>query len=431
MLPNQRRAPSRPQVMSPTTQEPWATSGTGMKAPGVGAGTERRAGRPSTQTASLSPAGQEASARGRASSSSQTTWRRSRSVRSAPPAGRGTRRTPSSPARIGRGDGLHRARPTGGVDAEGDDPGRIGRAHARDEGAAARALARVQAGAQGRRRELGERRGPARGVDGRDAKRAPCEIDREAALDAAHEHGRVGMAGDALRGAEAGPQANGLAPGEPPRRADAGRAAAVGREIRRAEDAGLDRAPGHGGARNLGVGTDPHDAAAREGHALAVARERAPRDARAAGGEGGGLVAGDAVGAGRGAQRRAVEPVGAIARPREEARVAPRLAERAAGRVGEHALEGRELRGSGGRREAVGGGGAQGRRRGEAGELREHAEGLAPARGVEVDEHGRGGVAGEARGPVVARAGRTRGRRRRRPRGSRSRGCRRRGARRP
>ncbi len=80
-----------------------ASSGMEMKTPGVGAGTLDRAGLPSRQRATFSPSGYGASATGRAAASSQTTWRRSRSVSKAPPPGKGVRRTAISPGWIGSG----------------------------------------------------------------------------------------------------------------------------------------------------------------------------------------------------------------------------------------------------------------------------------------------------------------------------------------
>jgi hypothetical protein len=140
---------------------------------------------------------------------------------------------------------------------------------------------------------------------------------------------------------------------------------------------------------------------AGEGHALAVARERAPREARAMASKRGGLVAQGAVRAADGAQLALALEIASLAGPGDEAGLARGLATDAAGLLSEELLVERELGGSG-REQVIGVDGAGSGGRGEVAEGGEDARRLELTLGVNVDVHRGRVVAREAWAVVIA-----------------------------
>ena len=298
----------------------------------------------------------------------------------------------------GQRDGVGGARVAGGVDGERDDGGGIGGADAGEEGAPGRALAGVEADADRRGDDGTEALHGAARVQGRDAEGARGELEREAALGAADEDGGVGTGGRCQGRREVGPHPPARAAGDPPAGLDAHGAAAIGGDLGVGE--GGAGALGHGEAGEA-VRVDVDEGGAGERDPFAAGGEGSPGDGRAVGGEGRRLVARGRLGARRGAQRGAVQVVGAVAGPGDQARIGARLAEGAAWIVGEDALEGGEIGGVERAREAIGGHRAGGGGRGEDPSRRVDGERLALGLAVEVEEdRGRVG-AREARRAVV------------------------------
>ncbi|MBK6463163.1 MAG: hypothetical protein IPF92_19480 [Myxococcales bacterium] len=244
--------------------------------------------------------------------------------------------------------GRARASP-GGVDGEHDDARgsvrELGRAHAHHQRPSLAAFTGVEARAH-RRAPLAERRHDALGVERRGAEQPAGELEEQAALASADERGPVADRATA----EVGRRANGreqpehVAVGGPPRAANARCASPVRAHLRRQR---RDRA-----ARDVPVERHVDEVVARVREALAVGRERRPRDARPPAHEGRGLVAALSAPTVGGAEALAArQVVRAVARPRREAEVGRRLSRGEARRLREDARD-RVGRGGPGRRGA-------------------------------------------------------------------------------